>query len=251
MPEPLPQPSALDQATRPCRVRHYVLATPDKELVCNRLYDFLGLDPTPRREGPDPTEAFGFTTSMMRIGTTLIEVVQPIQKPHHLHSFFERRGGRDGGYMAVMQTYDADALRARAAAEGLTFVMDMDFRGQRLMQFSPKDFGTRFEFYKYTPEDDWWGNPLSGPYSDSTLAEEVVGAEVAVEQPAERAAQAARVFLARQEGSAIRCVDDRTIDFVEPTPTRLRGLTALYLKARDRSRAGSETPIANVDFRLV
>lgn len=240
-----------DQATRPCRVRHYVLATPDKEFVCSQLYDFLGLKPTPKRDGPGPTEAFGFTTSMMRVGTTLIEVVQPIRKPHLLHTFFDERGGKDGGFMAVMQTYDAEALRSRASAEGLKFAMDMDFGGQRLMQFDYKDFGTRFEFSKYTPEENWWGNPLTGPYSDSPLAEEIVGAEVAVERPAEKAALAARVFLAQQEGSTIRCVDDRKIDFIEPTAAKLRGLTSIYLKARDRSRAGDVARIANVDFRLV
>jgi len=240
-----------EQAKRPCRVRHYVLATPDKDFVCNQLYDFLQLKPTPKRDGPGPTEAFGFTTSMMRVGTTLIEVVQPIRKPHQLHTFFEERGGKDGGFMAVMQTYDAEALRNRATAESLKFAMDMDFGGQRLMQFNYKDFGTRFEFYKYTPEENWWGNPLTGPYSDSPLAEEIVGAEVAVEQPADKAALAARVFLARQEGSSIICVDDRRIDFVAPSETKLRGLTSIYLKARQRDRAGDVARIANVDFKLV
>ncbi len=240
-----------DQALRPCRVRHYVLATPDQDFVCQQLYDFLGLTPTPKREGPSPTAAFGFSTAMMRVGTTLIEVVQPLRKPHLLHSFFDSRGGQDGGFMVVMQTYDADALRARAGAAGLKFAMDMDFRGQRLMQFDHKDFGTRFEFYKYTPEENWWGDPLNGPYSDSPLAEEIVGAEVAVERPAEMAATAAEVFIARQEGQAIVCVDDRRIDFVAPTETRLRGLNAIYLKARDRSRVGDMARIANVDFKLV
>jgi len=240
-----------DQARRQCRVRHYVLATPDKDLVCSQLYDFLGLKPTPKRDGPGPTEAYGFTTSMMRVGTTLIEVVQPIRKPHQLHTFFEERGGKDGGFMAVMQTYDADALRHRASADGLKFAMDMDFAGQRLMQFNYKDFGTRFEFYKYTPEENWWGNPLTGPYSDSVLAEEIVGAEVAVEQPASKADIAARVFLARREGASIICVDGRRIDFVEPGVTKLRGLTSIYLKARQRNRAGDTARIANVDFKLV
>ena len=129
--------------------------------------------------------------------------------------------------------------------------MDLEFAGQRLMQFDHRHFGTRFEFYEYTPEENWWGNPLSGPYSDSAVAEDIVGAQVAVERPADIAAQAARVFLARQEGNAIRCVDDRTINFVEPDSTTLRGLTSIFLKARDRSRVGDGERIANVDFTLV
>ena len=78
-----------------------------------------------------------------------------------------------------------------------------------------------------------------------------MGAEVAVEQPADKAALAARVFLARQEGSSIICVDDRRIDFVAPSETKLRGLTSIYLKARQRDRAGDVARIANVDFKLV
>ena len=112
-------------------------------------------------------------------------------------------------------------------------------------------FGTRFEFYKYTPEENWWGNPLTGPYSDSLLAEEIVGAEVAVERPAEKAALAARVFLAKQQGSSIICVDERKVDFIEPSETKLRGLTSIYLKARQRDRVGDTARIANVDFKLV
>ena len=66
-----------------------------------------------------------------------------------------------------------------------------------------------------------------------------------------KAALAARVFLARQEGSSIICVDDRRIDFVAPSETKLRGLTSIYLKARQRDRAGDVARIANVDFKLV
>ncbi|MCI3133462.1 VOC family protein [Phenylobacterium aquaticum] len=100
------------QTVRPSRVRHYVIAARDLEATCRQLYDLLEVEPTPKREGPEPTLAFGFRTRMIRVGTTLIEVVSPIREPHQLHSFFAERGG-DGGFMVVMQTYDDDALLAR------------------------------------------------------------------------------------------------------------------------------------------
>jgi hypothetical protein len=46
-------------------------------------------------------------------------------------------------------------------------------------------------------------------------------------------------------------VDDRRIDFIAPGETKLRGLTSIYLKARQKNRIGDTARIANVDFKLV
>ena len=158
-----------NQSMRPSRLRHYVIAAKDLDAVCNEIYRVLDLEPLPK-EGPDPTLAFGFRTTMMRIGTTMLEVVSPTREKHQLQDFFVERGG-DGGFMVVMQTYDDDALLARAAAEGHKLAFEIpSFQGQHLMQFDYKTFGTRFEFYKYTPEDNWWGNPLGRPYKDAKVS---------------------------------------------------------------------------------
>lgn len=237
-------------AVRPSRVRHYVIAARDLEATCNQLYDVLEVEPTPKREGPEPTLAFGFRTRMIRVGTTLIEVVSPIREPHQLHSFFAERGG-DGGFMVVMQTYDDDALLARAAANGHKLAFEIpNFRGQHLMQFDYKTFGSRFEFYKYTPEDNWWGDPLHGAYHDPKAAEDIVGAEVAVADPAAIARTAAATFLGELEGTSVRFVDDRRIAFI-PSGDGPKGLMALHLKARDRARVGQTASVANVTFRFV
>ena len=128
---------------RPSRVRHYVIAAQDLDAVCDEIYETLELAPT-AKDGPDPTLAFGFRTTMMRIGTTMLEVVSPIRERHQLQDFFAQRGG-DGGFMVVMQTYDDDALLARAAPEGHALAFEIkDFQGQHLMQFDPATFGTRF-----------------------------------------------------------------------------------------------------------
>jgi hypothetical protein len=246
-------PGALAQeggTVRPSRVRHYVIAAKDLEGTCNELAKLLDVELIPKPEGAkEPTVAFGFKTSMIRVGTTLIEIVSPIREKHQLQDFFVERGG-DGGFMVVMQTYDDDALLARAAAANHKIAFEIpNFMGQHLMQFDYKTFGTRFEFYKYTPEDNWWGNPLHGNYNDPKAAEDVLGAEVAVENPAAIAATAASTFLGKQDGASVTFID-RRIDFVEPVG-KARGLTALYLKARDRSRVGTAATVANVEFRFV
>ncbi len=235
---------------RPSRVRHYVIAAKDLDATCDQLYALLDVEPTPKREGPEPTLAFGFRTRMIRVGTTLIEVVSPIREPHQLHSFFAERGG-DGGFMVVMQTYDDTALLARAAANGHKLAFEIpDFRGQHLMQFDYKTFGSRFEFYKYTPEDNWWGDPLHGAYHDPKAAEDIVGAEVAVADPAAVAKTAAATFLGTLDGNSVIFVNDRRIAFV-PAGDGPKGLTALHLKARDRARMGQTATVANVVFKFV
>lgn len=241
-------PAFGQSAERPGRIRHYVLATRDKRFVCDQLYEALDLPPTPKKDGPGVTEKFGFTSEMMRIGTTLIEVVQPLREDHELTRWLKEREG-DGGFMVVMQTFDADKLRARAAAENLKLTRDMPFMGQQMIQFDYRHFGTHFELYKYTPEDNWWGNPLTGPYSDARTAVDIVGGDVAVENPSAIAAQAAGLFLGRQDGDTIH-FEDRTIRFV-PSKGAWRGLVALDLKARDRRRVGDRIDIGGVTFRYV
>jgi hypothetical protein len=241
--------ASSDQSARPSRVRHYVIAARDLDAVCDELYDFLGVEPTPESvEGGSVTEQYGFRTRMIRVGTTMLEVVSPIRERHELQMFFVEQDG-DGGFMVVMQTYDDEALLARAAAHGLDLAFEIpDFLGQHLMQFDYKVFGCRFELYLYTPEDNWWGDPLNGSYHDPTVASDIVGAEVAVEDPETVADLAARTFLGTRDGTAVHFLD-RRIEFVASGGGR-RGLRALDLVARDRARVGESRQIANVELRL-
>lgn len=241
---------AIGQApVRPDRVRHYVLATHDRDFVCDQIYEFLGLAPTPKPAGPGTTEKYGFYSTMMRVGGTMLEIVQPIKPDHHLNGWLAERGG-DGGYMVVMQNFDAAALKARAAQENLKLTRDQMFLGQHMTQFDYKRFGTHFETYQYSPEDDWWGNPLTGPYSDARVASDVVGGEVAVENPQEIAAQIARLFNGgTPDGEGVR-FGDKKINFV-PSDGQWRGLVALDLKAREAQRVGDWARIGGVKFRLV
>ncbi|HWK34859.1 hypothetical protein [Sphingomonas sp.] len=233
---------------RPTRIRHYVIATHDMPFVCDQIYEVLGLPPTPRKPGPGVTEAYGFYSTMMRVGTTMLEIVQPIKPDHHLNAWLAERGG-DGGYMVVAQTYDDRALIARAGAEWLKPSRDMMFKGQHMIQFDDRHFGAFFELYQYAPEDNWWGDPLNGPYGDARVASDVIGGDVAVADPAAIAAQAARLFLGEQSGNSVR-FGDRTINFV-PIEGKAHGLVALDLKAREQARVGDWARIGGVQFRFV
>lgn len=119
---------------RPHVIRNFVLATSNIEAVSEALQARLEI---PQGIRHDMAEILGFRNEMMKIGQTLFEMVQPVKPDHRLHRWLAERGG-DAGYMIVLQTFDAEAFRARVAAEKLRLTRDMQFRGQQMIQFDPK-----------------------------------------------------------------------------------------------------------------
>ncbi|MCR6644411.1 MAG: hypothetical protein NVV62_07795 [Terricaulis sp.] len=233
------------RAERPHVIRHYVLATSSIEGVSEQLQDFLQI---PQGIRHDMSEHLGFRNEMMKIGETMFELVQPVAPDHRLHRWLRERGG-DGGYMIVLQTFDAERFRERAYGEHLRLTRDMQFRRQDMIQFDPVRFGTHFETYQYSLPNGWWGDPNGRDYQPSRVAAEITGADVAVENKLEIAAQIGRLFESPVEGDTVRFVDKR-VRFVDAAPP-WRGLVALDLAAINRADAGRYAEIGGVRFRLV
>lgn len=231
--------------TKPHRLRHYVLASTDLEAVSAKLQAFLKI---PEGHRMDMGAVLGFRNEMMMIGDTMLEIVQPVKPDHRLHRWFAESGGQ-GGYMIVFQTFDADAFRARAEAEKLRLTRDMMFRGQDMIQFDPKRFGTHLETYRYSLPNGWWGDPVGRAYGKSAVASAVVGADVAVEAPpTEIAAQVGRLFQSRVKGSSVT-MDGGVVHFIPVTGRH--GLVALDLKAIAAKDRGRSAEIGGVNWRLV
>lgn len=232
-------------AAKPHLMRHVVLASPDIDKVSADLRAFVDL---PRGHQMDMSAILGFRNEMMMIGQTMVELVQPMKPDHRLHRWFAEHGG-EGGYMLVFQTFDADAFRERAAAEKLRLTRDMLFRGQDMIQFDPKRFGTHLETYRYSLPNGWWGDPVGRAYAKSPVASEVAAADVAVDlPPKEIAAQVGRLFQSSVKGTSVTFVD-KTVRFVPAAG--VKGLIGLDLRAVDRSVAGRSARIGGVDMRLV
>ena len=231
---------------KPHVIRHYVLASPDIDKVSEQLQAFLKM---PQGHRHDMGAILGFRNEMMMVGQTMVELVQPVKPDHRLHKWFKEHGG-EGGYMIVLQTFDAEAFRERAAKERLRLTRDMQFRGQDMIQFDPKRFGTHLETYQYSLPNGWWGDPVGRAYGKSQVAAEVVAADVAVsDPPAEIAAQVGRLFQSPVRGAAVTLVD-KTMRF-QPAAAGRTGVTGLDLKAIDRAAVGTRTAIGGVEFRLV
>lgn len=244
-PAQAPRATRETTAKRPHMIRHYVLATANLESVSARLQSFLSM---PQGIRHDMSEALGFRNEMMKIGATMLELVQPVKPDHRLHRWLAQRGG-DAGYMIVVQTFDAEALRARAAAEKLRLTRDMQFRGQQMVQFDPRQFGTHFEAYEYSLPDGWWGDPNGRNYGKSDHASEIIAAEVAIEDPERIAAQIGRLYESPVDGSTVSFVDKR-VRFV-PARAPWRGLVGLDLAATNPTHAGRAERIGGVDWRLI
>jgi hypothetical protein len=229
-------------------LRHLVLATRDLKKVSFELQEFLGLKP----RAPDmwTAENRGFYNEMHLIGTFMLEIVSPVAAGHHMDKWLIEHGG-DAGRMLVLQTFDMEALRQRARAQSLVLTKDGDYAGIPQIQFDNKKFGTFFEYYQYTPPENWFGLPPRGaPYEPSEIAEDVVGADVAVEDPAEVAALSPKVFSADAiPGENSIRFGHRVVRFV-PIRKR-RGLVAFDVKARDRGLAGRSREICGTEVRLV
>ena len=227
-------------------IRHYVLATENLARVSGELHAWLGVE---QGRNSSLTVTLGFANEMMMIGSTMLEVVQPIWPDHRLHGVLEARG--DCGHMIVMQTADSDALREHALARGLTLIKDGAFKEQKVLQFDHAVFGTRLETYEYNLPDGWWGSPATHDYKPSTIVDEIVGAEVAVEDPVKTAAEVAELFQAElnaQNNSV--AFGGQSVRFIQSSGN-WRGLVALEMNALDPLRKGDSKVICGTDFRFV
>ena len=234
-------------AIRPHLMRHVVIATPDLDGVSAKLRAFLEL---PEGFRHDMGAILGFRNEMLMVGTTMIELVQPVKPDHRLHKWFAENGGQGGGYMIVFQTFDADAFRARAEAERLRLTRDMLFRGQDLIQFDPKRFGTHLETYRYDLPNGWWGDPVGRNYAKSPVAAEIVAADVAVTAPPrEIAAQVGRLFEATVTDTSV-AFPGKAVRFRAAGSGR-HGLVGVDLTALRRGDRGRSATIENMTWRLV
>lgn len=228
-------------------IRHYVIATSNLARTSGELHDWLGVE---QGHSSTVTVGLGFANEMMMLGKTMLEVVQPLRSDHALVQALEDHGG-DFGRMIVLQSAGFEALRERAVDKKLTLIKDSAFNGQRVLQFDPEVFGTRFETYEYNLPDGWWGAPLTRDYKPSTVVREVAGAEVAVADPDHVAAEIAEVFQAQRDAgaSSVR-FGDKTVQFVADEGGR-RGLLALDLIPIDPVRRGESKVISGTEFRFV
>lgn len=248
--------STLDQTNI---LRHYVLATasePDMDKALAMLKEKLDLSSQPKKHLTE----LGFSTAMVVIGKTVIEVVAPVARGSrpYVDEFMDARG-EPGWYKIVFQTFDADAIRERLYDLKVKVDFDREFRGEQMLTLNSEIFGTSLEAFTYADLSKWWGYDSAIDYPESSLVEEVLGCDVVIENPAAVATLVAYIFNAEldPESKTVRFqknitqpFEERSMRFVAPFDER-RGMLTLDVKVKDRSRVGETVSVYGANFLFV
>lgn len=189
---------------------------------------------------------YGLHNAVWPIGDTFLEVVSPVREGTTAGRLLDKRGG-DGGYMAIFQTPDLPAARARIAAEGVRVVDQFDGEGVAFTHLHPKDTGGAIvSVDAMVPPERWeWGGPDWRSQVRTEVATAIVGAELQADDPDALSARWAAVLgLSRERaGEAWRlATDGGELRFVAAGDGRGEGLTAFAVATPDpaRVRAAAE-----------
>lgn len=138
------------------RIRQLVFASYHHTDIAT-LRDVLGLS-----DGfVDPGVAeFGLTNGVFAIGDQFLEVVVPTEENTAAGRFLDRTKGT-GGYMAIFQTDDLAGVRARADAEKIRRVWNIDLPDISASHLHPGDIGAAIvSVDEARPAKSWrWGGP--------------------------------------------------------------------------------------------
>ena len=138
------------------RLRQLVFASAQVEDIA-QLQAVLGLG----EPFTDPGVAeFGLTNGVFALGDQFLEVVVPTQDATAAGRFLQRSHGQ-GGYMAIFQCANIDALRARADAANIRRVWNVDLPDIRASHMHPADIGAAIvSVDEARPAGSWrWGGP--------------------------------------------------------------------------------------------
>lgn len=109
----------------------------------------------------DPGVAeFGLTNGVFALGDQFLELVVPVQDQTAAGRFLARSNGI-GGYMVIFQTDDLNAVRARADAQRIRRVWNIDLPDISASHLHPADIGAAIvSIDEARPPSSWrWGGP--------------------------------------------------------------------------------------------
>jgi hypothetical protein len=220
-------------------LRQAVLASRDLDRTVADLCAVLGVDVAFR----DPhIRAFGLRNAVMRIGSTFLEVVSPIEPGSAAGRFLDRRGG-DGGYMIMLQTADHAAAARRVDELNVRVVLELDLDEMKELHLHPSDVpGAIVSISEPTPASAWkWGGPGWEQVRAGSVVDRVTGVELEARDPGALAARWANVLglpTPREASDAVElALDGGRIRFVPLATLPREGIVAYELRATDRGRA--------------
>ena len=159
------------------RIRQLVFASHD-EADIDQLKTVLGLG----NAFVDPgVSEFGLTNGVFALGDQFLEVVVPVQDQSAAGRFLDRSSGL-GGYMAIFQSDDLDAVRTRADTQKIRRVWNIDLPDISASHLHPADIGAAIvSIDEARPTGSWrWGGP---DWRGQTVSGGIRGLEVSAIDP--------------------------------------------------------------------
>ena len=195
------------------RLRQLVIAAASLE-VADTLANVLGLG----EAFLDPGVAeFGLVNRVYAIGDQFLEVVVPTALTAPAGRFLARGG--DGGYMAIFQTDDLAAARARADAMKIRRVWNIDLPDISASHLHPADVGAAIvSIDEARPAGSWrWGGP---DWEKHAARGKLTGAVIHTADPEGMAARWGEALGIAPKGGVIQLAD-ATLEFRQGTEERI------------------------------
>ncbi len=224
------------------RLRQLVIAAATLE-TADQLGELLGLgepfiDPGVRE--------FGLENRVYAIGDQFLEVVVPIAEAAPAQRFIDRSG--EGGYMAIFQTDDLEALRARVDGMGIRRVWNIDLPDISASHLHPADIGGAIvSVDEARPAGSWrWGGPH---WREQAVPGRLASAAMESPDP-DGLAQRWALALGLTVDERVLYLDDGAIVFREGKAERLAAF-GLYLPDAEEILERAEAMGLDVDEREI
>ncbi len=239
------------------RIRQVALCADDVWREEQAIVSTLGVAGVHR----DPPNVFEMRNVVFAVGDTFLEVLQPTSDAAPSARFLARRGG-PGGYMLILQVDDLAGARARVESLGIRIVYDeppAPHHGveAEAIHLHPADTGgCIMSLDRMDPVDGWaWAGRAWHGHVHTDVVERIVGVELTSSDPGAVATRFSSLVDAPSSVDAAGTwsveLDDGTVRVVGsdgPGPDRL---SAVEMRATDRSDVGAIHVIAGTEIRLV
>ena len=195
----------------------------------------------------DPgVKEFGLENRVYALGDQFLEVVVPMADSAPARRFIDRVG--EGGYMAIFQTDDLNALRARVDGMGIRRVWNIDLPDISASHLHPADIGGAIvSVDEARPAGSWrWGGPA---WRDNTVPGRLVSAAMETPDPDGLAARWA-LALGLTVDERVLYLEDAAIVFREGPVEKLAAF-GLYRPDADAILSRAESMGLDVDGREI
>jgi len=227
------------------RLRQIVLITADLEPAVAEARSTFAL-PKGVRDADGMAE-IGFEHEVLTFDQTFLEIVAPLDADGPQGQMVQAQG--EHGFMTVLQVDDLAAVVDRAGELGFAPVLHQEFHGNPISQWHPKHLGTLAEFDEMDRPDNWHFAPESFEVGSTEVAQDIVAAQIATDDPEAMAARWATVLGVSADGAQVPLASG-TVQFI-PTGEGRRGLRSADLVATDPQRVGESVTLCGVEFRFV